>query len=95
MNRWDTEIIGLDCEMVEVEGGVDALARISIINYYGQVLLDTFVLPQRKITDYRTWVSGVAQVHMLNALRYDILRHVVSLYIYIYIYIYVYVFSDI
>ena len=36
-----TPVIGLDCEMVEVVGGESALARISIVNYYGSVLMNT------------------------------------------------------
>lgn len=35
-----TPVIGLDCEMVEVVGGESALARISIVNYYGSVLVN-------------------------------------------------------
>ena len=76
--------------MVEVEGGKDALARISIVNYYGQVYMDTFVKPNLKITDYRTWVSGVAPVHMdEKALPYETIRYIVH-YICIYIYICIY-----
>jgi RNA exonuclease 4 len=29
------------------------------VNNEGNVLLDTFVAPQEKVVDYRTWVSGV------------------------------------
>lgn len=54
-----TNIVGLDCEMVEVEGGKDALARVSIVNYHGHILMDKFVIPEKRITDYRSWVSGV------------------------------------
>ena len=46
--------------MVEVDGSIDGLARVSIVNYNGVVLLDKFVIPEGKmITNYRTWVSGV------------------------------------
>lgn len=40
-----TPIVAVDCEMVGVghKGTEDALARCSIVNYYGHVLLDTFV----------------------------------------------------
>lgn len=57
----DTHIVALDCEMVGVgEGGVrSALARVSVVNYYGNVLLDTFVKVIEKVTDYRTEYSGV------------------------------------
>ena len=46
--------------MVQVDGSIDGLARVSIVNYNGVVLLDKFVIPEgKRITDYRTWVSGV------------------------------------
>ncbi|KAI8868779.1 Exonuclease, partial [Ramicandelaber brevisporus] len=53
--------IGIDCEMVGVgPGGCESvLARVSVVNYYGYTLMDTFVMPQEKVTDYRTFVSGV------------------------------------
>jgi RNA exonuclease 4 len=38
----------------------DGIARVSIINYHGHVLFDNFIIPEcKKITDYRTQVSGV------------------------------------
>jgi len=51
----------LDCEMVGVgpEGLDSALARISIINWDNEVVLDTYVKVQDKVTDYRTFVSGI------------------------------------
>ncbi|TPX46085.1 hypothetical protein SeLEV6574_g03434 [Synchytrium endobioticum] len=53
--------IAMDCEMVGVgSGGIRSeLARVSIINFYGHVILDTFVKPIDTVTDYRTHVSGV------------------------------------
>ena len=58
--RGETPVVALDCEMVGVEGNNDALARVSIVNYNGHVLMDKYVRPVKHITDYRTWVSGVS-----------------------------------
>lgn len=54
-------IISLDCEMVGVgESGVrSALARVCIINFDYEVLLDTYVKVDEPVTDYRTFVSGI------------------------------------
>ena len=56
------KFIALDCEMVGVgpdpENG-SVLARVSIVNYHGHQLYDSFVQPKEKVTDYRTFVSGV------------------------------------
>eukprot|EP00744_Colponema_vietnamica_P019807 GILI01028054.1.p1 GENE.GILI01028054.1~~GILI01028054.1.p1 ORF type:complete len:361 (-),score=69.64 GILI01028054.1:117-1124(-) len=67
-----TRIVALDCEMVGVgdKGERSALARVSLVNYYGHVLYDQFVKPLEKITDYRTEYSGVRPVHMENAISF-------------------------
>ncbi|KAL5965093.1 RNA exonuclease 4 [Taenia solium] len=61
-----TRTIALDCEFVGVgfEGKDDALARVSVVNQFGHVILDTYVRPKEKITDYRTGVSGITPHHM-------------------------------
>jgi RNA exonuclease 4 len=48
-------IIGIDCEMVGVgqDGKKSILARVSIVNYFGDILYDTFVAPRKAVTDYR------------------------------------------
>jgi len=53
--------VALDCEMVGIgaEGKQSALARVSITDWTGLVLLDTFVQVPDKVTDFRTFVSGV------------------------------------
>jgi RNA exonuclease 4 len=58
--------VAIDCEMVGVgPDGIDsALARVSIVNYNGAVLLDCYVKPQEKVTDYRTHVSGIEAHHL-------------------------------
>lgn len=63
------KILALDCEMVGVgnKGNINALARISIVNFYGTIILDTFVAPDRPVTDYRTWVSGVTPANIKKA----------------------------
>jgi RNA exonuclease 4 len=63
--------VAMDCEMVGIgPGGKDsALARISLVDWNGRVLLDSFVRPQVAITDYRTAVSGVSPDHLTDAPR--------------------------
>lgn len=53
--------VAMDCEMVGVgfNGQDDLLARVSIVNKQGEVLLDKFVKPRETVTDYRTSVSGI------------------------------------
>ena len=56
-----TDTIALDCEMVGVgeDGKRSILARVSVVNEDGNVVLDSFVAPTEAVTDYRTRVSGV------------------------------------
>lgn len=54
--------VAVDCEMVGVGPNPErdsALARVSIVNYHGEQLYDSFVLPKEQVTDYRTAVSGI------------------------------------
>ena len=63
--------IAIDCEMVGVgpTPGIDsALARVSVVNYHGQQLYDSFVLPKESVTDYRTAFSGITP-HLLRSAR--------------------------
>ncbi|KAL4499640.1 hypothetical protein ABPG72_017180 [Tetrahymena utriculariae] len=68
-----TPIVAIDCEMVQCEAGqkdgfpTQELARVSIVNYNGHVLLDTYVRPQKKIKNYLTKVSGITFTHIKNA----------------------------
>lgn len=69
--KWQQETgqyLAIDCEMVGVgpEGVESMLARVSIVNYHGAVILDRFVRPREKVTDYRTWVSGVREEDLRN-----------------------------
>ncbi|KAG9067783.1 3'-5' exonuclease [Linnemannia hyalina] len=64
--------VGIDCEMVGVgpEGTQSALARVSIVNYYGVNILDLFVRPQEFVTDFRTAVSGITPKHLFKAVEF-------------------------
>ncbi|KAI4152997.1 MAG: hypothetical protein L6R39_001691 [Caloplaca ligustica] len=54
--------IAIDCEMVGVgptPNDESVIARVSIVNYHGHQIYDSFVQPKEPVTDYRTWVSGI------------------------------------
>lgn len=61
--------LALDCEMVGVgpvnqtrmgsRASESSLARVSIVNFHGVVMLDCYVKQREKVTDYRTQWSGV------------------------------------
>lgn len=55
------KFLALDCEMVGVgeAGQESSLARVSLINYHGFVILDEFVKQKERVTDWRTEWSGI------------------------------------
>ncbi|OAP65778.1 hypothetical protein AYL99_01750 [Fonsecaea erecta] len=62
--------VALDCEMVGVGPNPEresALARVSIVNYNGDQVYDSYVLPLEAVTDYRTHISGISHHHMKSA----------------------------
>lgn len=65
--------IAIDCEMVGTGPEPDrdsALARVSVVNYHGHQIYDSYVQVKVPVTDYRTAVSGIEPKH----LRHDVAR---------------------
>jgi RNA exonuclease 4 len=65
---YKSKYVAIDCEMVGIgsEGRQSALARVSVVDWYGAVLLDTFVKVPARVTDFRTHVSGVKANHITS-----------------------------
>lgn len=61
--------VAMDCEFVGVgvDGTQHALARVSVVNFHGEVLMDVHCKPRERITDYRTAISGVKPEHLHGA----------------------------
>jgi RNA exonuclease 4 len=72
---------GLDCEMVGTgpHGTDSALARVSIVNWNAEVVLDTYVRVSVPVTDYRTHISGVHKenIESDDAMSLDEVRRLV------------------
>ncbi|KAG8726035.1 3'-5' exonuclease, partial [Ceratobasidium sp. 428] len=49
------------------DGKESSLARASIVDYHGRVVLDEFVQQRERVTDYRTQYSGIRPEDMINA----------------------------
>ena len=47
-------------------GEESTLARVSVVNYFGAVLLDEFVRQKERVTDWRTQWSGIRAKDMIN-----------------------------
>ncbi|KAI1286030.1 RNA exonuclease 4 [Halotydeus destructor] len=77
-----TKAVAIDCEMVGCgeRGSRDVLARVSIVNLYGHVLYDEHAKPLEKVTDYRTFVSGVTPEDLEHAKSfYEVQKEVCEL----------------
>ena len=66
--------LAIDCEMVGIgtDGKITALARGSITKWNGDIVLDTFVKVPGRVTDFRTWVSGVEAKHLKSKDAMDV-----------------------
>ena len=68
------KFIAIDCEMVGVGPTPDtdsALARISVVNYHGHQIYDSFVQTKEPVTDYRTSVSGITSQLLRSARTFE------------------------
>lgn len=65
--------IAIDCEMVGVgEGGYEhALARVSIVDFHGRQIYDSYVRPKEHVVDWRTRISGITPKHMAAARDFE------------------------
>jgi len=67
-NRKKKQHVAIDCEMVGVgeDGQFSSLARVCIVNYYGDIVLDLYVKQRQEVTSYRTFVSGITEEHLIS-----------------------------
>ncbi|KAG5928887.1 hypothetical protein E4U42_007754 [Claviceps africana] len=58
--------VAVDCEMVGVgPGGHESvLARVSLVDFHGRQVYDSYVKPTERVTDWRSHVSGVSPKEM-------------------------------
>jgi RNA exonuclease 4 len=65
--------VAVDCEMVGVGPGghESALARVSLVDFHGRQVYDSYVRPKERVTDWRTAVSGVSQKEMRFARDFE------------------------
>ncbi|KAJ7589245.1 ribonuclease H-like domain-containing protein [Mycena floridula] len=61
-------------------GTTSMLARVAIVDYQGQMVLDTYVVPTVKVTDYRTAMTGIQPSHLSgsNAIQFSVVQEYVA-----------------
>jgi RNA exonuclease 1 len=55
------QILAVDCEMCLTGSDEFELARVSVVNWHGETLLDELVKPEHAIKDYLTAYSGITK----------------------------------
>ena len=58
--------------------GESVLARVSIVDFKGDQVYDSFVRPKEMVTDWRTHVSGITAKHMVGARSFEQVQKDVS-----------------
>lgn len=66
--------MAFDCEMVEINKSYNGLAKISVINEYGEVIVDTFCKPAGLITHFRYEITGLTNSDLESAVNYEEIR---------------------
>jgi RNA exonuclease 4 len=61
------DYLALDCEMCGTLTGKSACARVVLVDWKGRTVLDEYVKPDEKVTDYRTFVSGITEENLVGA----------------------------
>uniref|UniRef100_A0A1I7SXJ0 Exonuclease domain-containing protein n=1 Tax=Caenorhabditis tropicalis TaxID=1561998 RepID=A0A1I7SXJ0_9PELO len=67
------KVYGLDCELVFTLNGLE-VARVSLVDMKGKVILDTYVLPVYEVISYNTTFSGVTEKDMEGAISLEACR---------------------
>jgi DNA polymerase III epsilon subunit-like protein len=74
------QYIAMDCEMVGTISGESVAARVVLIDWRGRVVLDSYMKPEAKVADYRTFVSGITEENLKDAPSFaDIVKKVQEL----------------
>ncbi|XP_014282968.1 RNA exonuclease 4 [Halyomorpha halys] len=75
-----TKAVAMDCEMVGIgdDGEGNMLARVSLVNSYGDCIYDKYVKPRETVVDYRTQVSGIRPEDLKTAEEFDTVQKEVA-----------------
>lgn len=75
-----TPVLAIDCEMVGVgsDGKASVLAQVCVVNERMETVYVTYVKPKERVTDFRTWVSGVEPKHLRKAPSFESVVKTVS-----------------
>ena len=67
----------MDCQKIFTKKG-ERLARISIVNFYVNIVFDSLIKPWAKVVDYREEITGIKSGDLLHAPSYPKVAPIVS-----------------
>ncbi|KAK2593493.1 3'-5' exonuclease [Conoideocrella luteorostrata] len=72
--------VAVDCEMVGIGSGghQSTLARVSLVDFHGRQVYDSYVIPKERVTDWRSSISGISPKEMRFARGFDEVQNEVS-----------------
>lgn len=72
--------VAMDCEMVGVgpDGRDSVLARVSLVDFHGRQVYDSFVRPKERVSDWRTKITGITPKHMATARDFDTVQQEIA-----------------
>lgn len=75
-----TKFIAMDCEMVGIgyNGEDHMLARVSLVNKFGDCIYDKYVKPREEVKDYRTEVSGIRRENLITGEEFSVVQKEVA-----------------
>ena len=59
-----------------INASQSSLARVSLVNYHGAVILDEYVQQRERVVDYRTPWSGITALNMINGMYIVVLDEI-------------------
>lgn len=72
------KIVAIDCATVGGPKNQHILARVSIVDFNGKVIFDTFVSPETGVRDYRFKKSGVKQENLIGVPSFSAVQKIVN-----------------
>ena len=58
---------------VGINASESSLARVSLVNYHGVVIMDEYVRQRERVVDYRTRWSGIRASNMINGVFFFVI----------------------
>ena len=74
----ESKIVSLSCQHVKTNKG-DRIVRICIVNFFGNIVLDTLIKPWSAVTDLRSHITGIGKEDLRHAPSFPKVAPIVSL----------------